>query len=1686
MRKQRYIIFYALIIFQLLVLNPYTYAQPCLSNFSYRALVQITNNSGQDLTDEPVRIVFDSDALISQGKMNANGFDLRFMNNSQQEYQYWLDKATLQTSTTIAYVKIPSITNGQTLNIYMFYGSSGAPDQSDGEAVFTFFDEFEGSSLDASKWNTCSGSSLSVLDNHLNLSPGAANSSTITTIQDFDGPNCIEMRIDDFIKISNELEFGQKPANGNGFGFKTDGNSHFYHTYLNSTSVCNTEDAFNNFVTFNITGINGIWKLAWNNSSNYTVDIGDLYQVQNPPDLRNDQTMFIKAHAGSPPVKIDWFRVRSASHDELTGTILSETQVASGTNLTAMSNAPLCNGDDLVLSADPDLGDNNYEWYSPNNTLLGNDRFHTISMADSSYSGTYRVVAALGGANCNMQVSYIDVLISGKSTIDDNHFDQTVCSGNNSGSVSISGYSGSVTGWIYSINGQKPWQHNSTNSPVYTYANITEPYEFRAIVQNGVCPPDSSGIFNVYVDAQSDGGTLDGDATLCQGGVDTTMTLTGNTGDIVNWQFSTDNSNWDSVANTASTHIFSPNTTTWWKAKVKSGVCPAVFSNTVKQTVNPQTQGGSLSGGGFGCTLNNTDTLILSGSVGNVLRWESAPTKVGPWSVFNQTDTSFVDQALVQTRYYQALVQSPGCNTAYSEIDSIVIDQNPVEGSLSGDGRYCETDTTPLKLSGYSGTIKLWQFSDDNGASWKDSVFNQSQLILSNPIQGGWYRTVIASANNACPDVHTDSVKIDVDDSTRVGSLVTDYTDVCELGNEINIRLINSRKNQVEWKYANQLSGPWISFAGNDSDSLTLKDLKEDRYISCVVQNGECAQKETTPDHISVSSEAVGGILTGSKEICELTGNGRLNLTGMQGSITKWEYTDNDTNWYTIPHVTELEYDFDSLLTTRKYRVLVENGSCPVDTSTQATIIVNPLPDVNFSAANVNFGDPVEFNNLTTIQEGSVQSYFWDFGNEESSMSKNPKYVYPEGGKYNVKLTATSANKFCVDSFSADVTVYALPDVDFTFDSVCLFVPTKFTNTTSGVSTVSTVWDFGDGSPRVNGDSVSHMYDNAGFYNVKLIVGTVSGGLDSISQVVPVYKRSVPDFMYDNVCASQPAVFDNSTIINGTYATWDWTFGNGSTSLRSDPQTIYNKPGTYLVTLRSTTDYGCTDSITKRITVFPLPVAGFQVDDVPYQQPAEFIDTSKILYGALNYAWQFGDADTSMQQNPVHEYISPGIYTVTLTVTSDSGCSDQASANIQIFHLPEARFEAPAVCWSDSTRFNNTTSITAGDPHFYWNFGDGNLSEKKSPTHLYQLPGSYTVRMICVLDNGARDTVIKTVQVYSKPEALFNFNEACDGWPTQFNNQSTTEFGSIVYQIWDFDDGSNSLQLNPEKQFLNAGNYEVSLVIETDKGCTDTIVHTVPVHENPVANFTVDEVCIGAATSFTNRTIINSTLYPYQVYYNWDLNDGNSSTAEHPYHQYDNPGMYRAQLKVNTEEGCYDSLARWFEVYPLPNAYAGEDSTVVKGYAIYLQASGGKQYEWSPNESLTSPNNAITEARPMETTTYAVRVVDTNSCINSDSVTLTVKDALLIEPSNIVTPNTNNENDTWYINNIDSYPESLVEIFDRRGHKVYSTTDYQNTWNGVNDNGDILPDGTYYYIIHLNSGSDRKIYRGAITVLRDR
>ena len=256
-----------------------------------------------------------------------------------------------------------------------------------------------------------------------------------------------------------------------------------------------------------------------------------------------------------------------------------------------------------------------------------------------------------------------------------------------------------------------------------------------------------------------------------------------------------------------------------------------------------------------------------------------------------------------------------------------------------------------------------------------------------------------------------------------------------------------------------------------------------------------------------------------------------------------------------------------------------------------------------------------------------------------------------------------------------------------------------------------------------------------------------------------------------------------STDPDGSVASYAWNFGDSTTSTLQNPSRTYAAAGTYNVALTVTDDKGATNTITKAVTVVAAnqpPAANFT--NTTSGLTANFTDTSTDSDGTIaSRSWNFGDSTTSTATNPSRTFAAAGTYTVSLTVTDNKGATNTTSKAVTVAVAankpPVANFSATtsaltATFADSSTDTDGTVALRS------WNFGDSTTSTLVNPSRTYAAAGTYNVTLTATDNQGASNSITKSVTVSSS---------ACTGTTitgsfTGASGQSQIQPGGSFYQ----------------------------------------------------------------------------------------------------------------------------------------------------------------------------------------------------------------------------------------------------------------------------------------------------------------
>jgi len=551
------------------------------------------------------------------------------------------------------------------------------------------------------------------------------------------------------------------------------------------------------------------------------------------------------------------------------------------------------------------------------------------------------------------------------------------------------------------------------------------------------------------------------------------------------------------------------------------------------------------------------------------------------------------------------------------------------------------------------------------------------------------------------------------------------------------------------------------------------------------------------------------------------------------GPFTAWSWTFGDGG------ISALQNPPHTYTATGTYVVnftVTTTAGCSAITS--QTITVSPALTVVYSADTVCLGQFTTFADQTSgVSPGST--YSWAFGdNTSSTQPTTVVHAYQGAGTFTTTLTITNGQG-CVSSATLNIVVKpipvmnAMPDVEYCPDVLSSAI--NFTSTPGGTSATFN-WTNSNAGIGLASSGTGNIapfnalnFGSAAANGTILVHATVNGctGPDSVFVITINPKPTASFFSGTKICEGTPMNFtDASTVGTGSVTQWNWDLdGDGAytNSSATNPQYIFTAPGTHSVGLIVVSDKMCRDTVQKNVFVNYQPVPSFVGDDLsgcPILN-TNFTDNSTIPAGQITgWNWNFGNGSSSGTQFPQtisYNNTSPTVianYTVTLTVTSDSGCVATLTKPNYLVVYP--------VPIADFSYASDDGQITILDPtvHFYdlsvgassinWNLGDifnpnqaANYTTNPNPIHTYYTENPYIFYVTQYVSNGygCVDSVTKPLEI--KPDYTFyipnafspdgdNINDGFKGTGIGIDNTTYTlmifdRWGNLTFEAHDLE-----------------------------------------------------------------------------------------------------------------------------------------------------------------------------------------------------------------------------------------------------------------------------------------------------------
>ncbi|MBK7431443.1 MAG: PKD domain-containing protein [Bacteroidetes bacterium] len=637
------------------------------------------------------------------------------------------------------------------------------------------------------------------------------------------------------------------------------------------------------------------------------------------------------------------------------------------------------------------------------------------------------------------------------------------------------------------------------------------------------------------------------------------------------------------------------------------------------------------------------------------------------------------------------------------------------------------------------------------------------------------------------------------------------------------------------------------------------------------------------------------------------------------------------------------------------YVVTASDGSCTDSDSA----VVSPAigsPSAAFSTNSNCTSLTVQFTDQSTIVGGTIASYFWNFGDGNTSALQNPSHPYAATGDYQVQLIVTSTTG-CIDTLIQTLHLSLnAADALFTLANGCIGTQVNFTNQSTSLSAINSwMWYFGDGTTSTVSDP-AHIYSTSGAFNTSLVVTNVDGCRDSIMHPLTIFALPIANAgINDTIC---PGAIATLTASGGVSYLWNPGTLN-TAAIAVSPSASTN----YVVTV--TDNNGCTSTAGASVLLARIPQLNAQDRTICLGSSTNIsVNVSGGGWGgSYTYLWNPG-ALTTQQIN-----VSPIVTTdYFVTVTTNFGCTATDTSTVTISAAIADAGSNQSIC------IGNSTTLSAATGGTFYNWMPGNInSQQINVTPIVNT--TYTVEVTD--NNGCTSTDQVNVNVNNLPNANAGIDQTiCRGSSATLNASGGTRY------VWT--PGNDTL---PQLTVSPNSNSRYIVSVTDANGCTDNdtidiIVNTLPV----IAVSSTDALCFGS-TDGTAMAIASGSTPPYV--YSWSPSGGAVDTAIGLASR-----MY--YLTVIDSNNCrqVDSvfIDQPDEIIMTVNNITASCLISPTGSAA-ISASGGTStltYDWWPNGGTSSTANNLDAGY------YTVTVTDINGCTRNTPVSIPLIPALAV------------------------------------------------------------------------------------------
>ena len=496
----------------------------------------------------------------------------------------------------------------------------------------------------------------------------------------------------------------------------------------------------------------------------------------------------------------------------------------------------------------------------------------------------------------------------------------------------------------------------------------------------------------------------------------------------------------------------------------------------------------------------------------------------------------------------------------------------------------------------------------------------------------------------------------------------------------------------------------------------------------------------------------------------------------------------------------------------------------------------------------------------------------------------------------------------------------------------------------------------------------------------------------------------------------------------------------------------------------------CNNGVFKFNFDFPMVVADFSAPWISCDTVVSFQNLTASSPGT-SYTWHFGDGNTSNDIDPTHNYSFPGLYNVTLIAVDNSACNVTDTVVKQVYILSNSldTLENVVKCPEQQVQIG-LLPFSSSNITYFWNPSFG-LSSSNVSNPFCDISSNQEYQLL-VSNGNCTDTLLQSV--------LVNDLELEAGADTSYCNTpiklSATFSPNITYIYWSSNDNFTDTLSNTGD--LITASIDVYYVKASDANCIQ--IDSVEVLAQSI-NIDIfgNDLCIGDSALVG---VINLTPSVSIASYNWNTNSLDTPIVV------DFPVTSKwYSVEVVDVEGCIvkDSVFVNVYEYPIIDTVWATKTSIFKGEETTLNVITNDSINWFNFFTSNISQNVF----PEETKCYVFEVFNTFNCIVLDSICIEVNDVYCDDKNIIIptafSPNEDNINDTYFIQDKDGIVSKYkIEIFNRLGQKVFSSSDILKVWDGKFRGKKLSPQVFDFYLDLTCVGEKTFFHKGNITLIK--